>query len=493
MQHDSAQLLDKLRAFSFDEPNAPRPFSQRLAEEQGWSPAFTRRAIEEYRRFVVLVMTAGRTVCPSDEVDEVWHLHLLYTRNYWHDFCQNTLGQPLHHEPSRGGTQELARHRQMYRDTLAAYRQVFGEEPPVDLWPPLEQRFAEKPTRSGQAWPRRAIARRSESMRRWPWVVSAGVTLPLLVALDAPLSVGAINPLEMRGVEFLVLYVLLFMVAFVGSIWLRRYLRGGHAATTLSTHDLDPYEMAYLAGGMRRTINTALAELVHRGHLESDGKTPPTFAQRTRPGADSHAIEQKVYHSFDGQQQGGTVQTAQRDGDAYCETILQKLREAGLVVSSEANWLAVLIPLSIFMGLTAFGYWKISVGMSRERPIGFLVTACVITLLVGLVGFTHFLHRTVRGDRHLESLRSTFANVRDEFKQQHQSDFVPTGASTAAYPLVLGLFGLDLLRSTPHSDLAQSLGERAASSGSGCSSGCGGSGCGGGGCGGGCGGCGGGD
>jgi hypothetical protein len=34
-------------------------------------------------------------VTPSEQVDQVWHLHLTYTRSYWDEFCPNVLGQPF--------------------------------------------------------------------------------------------------------------------------------------------------------------------------------------------------------------------------------------------------------------------------------------------------------------------------------------------------------------------------------------------------------------
>ena len=37
----------------------------------------------------------GRHIGPSDEVDQAWHLHLVYTRSYWGEFCPNVLGKPL--------------------------------------------------------------------------------------------------------------------------------------------------------------------------------------------------------------------------------------------------------------------------------------------------------------------------------------------------------------------------------------------------------------
>ena len=80
--------------------------TQRLARDNGWTFEFAERVVEEYRRFAFLAKTAGHPVTPSDEVDQMWHLHLTYTRSYWDDFCGRVLEAPLHHDPTQGGRAE---------------------------------------------------------------------------------------------------------------------------------------------------------------------------------------------------------------------------------------------------------------------------------------------------------------------------------------------------------------------------------------------------
>ncbi|HVK02716.1 MAG TPA: hypothetical protein VM490_04545, partial [Armatimonadaceae bacterium] len=128
-------LWKRISDFTFDVPDAPLSFSRRLARENGWSPAYTRRVLDEYRRFLFLATVAAHPVTPSDAVDGAWHLHLLYTQSYWEDLCRDTLGRPLHHGPTKGGASEDVRFEDQYARTLAAYRQWFGQAPPADIWP----------------------------------------------------------------------------------------------------------------------------------------------------------------------------------------------------------------------------------------------------------------------------------------------------------------------------------------------------------------------
>ena len=134
---------NRLLALDFDAADAALPFSARLARDNGWSRAFAARAIEEYRKFCFLAVHAGHPVTPSDEVDQVWHLHLTYSRHYWDTLCRDTLEKPLHHGPTQGGVAEDRKFHDWYEATLASYRRYFGE-PPKDLWPAARERFHER-------------------------------------------------------------------------------------------------------------------------------------------------------------------------------------------------------------------------------------------------------------------------------------------------------------------------------------------------------------
>jgi hypothetical protein len=131
---------NRLLALDLDVADTELPFSARLARDNSWSADFARRAVEEYKKFCFLVVHAGHPATPSDEVDQVWHLHLLYSRHYWEALCRDTLETPLHHGPTAGGVAEDRKYQSWYEATLESYRRYFGEPPP-DLWPAAGERF----------------------------------------------------------------------------------------------------------------------------------------------------------------------------------------------------------------------------------------------------------------------------------------------------------------------------------------------------------------
>ena len=116
-EHPVWQALEPYR---IGPPDAALTFITRLARENRWSEEFAARVIAEYKRFCFLAVTAGHEVTPSDAVDQAWHLHLTYSRDYWERFCPHVLGRDLHHGPTAGGGAEQARYSTSTRGRCAA-------------------------------------------------------------------------------------------------------------------------------------------------------------------------------------------------------------------------------------------------------------------------------------------------------------------------------------------------------------------------------------
>src|SRR6478672_7999231 len=125
--------------------DAALPFEARLARENGWSAARAARVLGEYKRFCFLAATAGHEVTPSDAVDQAWHLHLTYSRDYWERFCPEVLGRKLHHQPTAGGAAQGHHHFERYAETLQSYERAFGESAPADLWPNAARSLIDDP------------------------------------------------------------------------------------------------------------------------------------------------------------------------------------------------------------------------------------------------------------------------------------------------------------------------------------------------------------
>lgn len=144
MSKQNFDLWKRIDGFQFDKEGVELSFAKRLARENDWSYNYALEVIAEYKKFVYICCISDQPVTPSDAVDQVWHLHLTYTRNYWTEFCANTLGQMLHHEPTKGGPLEEMNFVECYVRLKQLYLQEFGSRPRADIWPSVEERFSAK-------------------------------------------------------------------------------------------------------------------------------------------------------------------------------------------------------------------------------------------------------------------------------------------------------------------------------------------------------------
>jgi len=101
---------------------------ERVLKEGELSETIVDVAIEEYRKFMVLLALGNRNLAMcSKEVDEIWHNHILFTRDYA-QFCQSIFGSFVHHMPATSA-QPVS---QASVDRFySAYETIFGQVSPI--------------------------------------------------------------------------------------------------------------------------------------------------------------------------------------------------------------------------------------------------------------------------------------------------------------------------------------------------------------------------
>lgn len=461
--NEANQLRQRIEAYTLDAPDSTYPFSAKLADEQAWPADFTQRAIAEYRRFVFLAIAAGHPVSPSPIVDAVWHVHLLYTKAYWQEFCPNVLGRDLHHSPSTGSG-DADRYRAQYLQTLASYEHWFGETPPSDIWPREETAVS--------ASPLAVVDTRLHWIIRKPkWLVFAW--LPLLSGCESG------DLFNLSGPDFVKFYAGLMLVGFGGMVALRRHwIRGSDEVSSLP--NISPVSLALLNEGEVLAVNAAVAALVHEGAVtvSSDGKVTST-------GLSSEArdpISQRIQMALRSKGTSLTLAKLRTAVLADVADLRKQLQEAGLAPSDDQIALVRWVPVTVGAAITATGVFKIIVGLSRERPVVYLFLM-TIAALIATLAFLSVPRATRRGRAVVEAERLKYAKLRKPGREAimlHRDDLM----------LGVGLFGLHSLAGSQYDGMRKSL-QPANTSPSSCGGGCSGGGGDGGG-GGGCGGCGGG-
>jgi len=491
MRAEQHPLWEKLRKYDFGGPAAREHFVARLARDRQWSQMFAERTVDEYLRFIFLGCVGDAPKCPSDDVDQAWHLHLTYTREYWSRFCGEILGTPFHHTPAAHGGSEREKHVAMYRDTLAAYQEWFGRRPPTDIWPSVERRFPPLGSTAADTSNAAGFATRVESggagvsSLTWGATIAATPGVPLLVLLMVNSAVA--NPLEFAGPKFLRFFWISLIWAIIFGVALRAMIRPPGAMFGESIPALSGYETAYLWFGAPNVAYGTIAALVRRGTLAYDAACRTLNVTGEPPPNDP--IGRTVVEAAAA---GWLPSQIVRFVRPLCRPIEDRLVEAGLLTPRNVRYQARFLSALPVLALLAVGGVKIWIGIQRDRPVTLLVAGCVVAAIAAFVLSGLELARSHQGNRVLAALRRERKNLK--------TDAYADGSAYEHDALVaaFGLFGLTALYGTQTGPLrgylrsAPADGGPMGASGSGCGGGGGGGdGGGGGGCGGGGGGCGG--
>ena len=432
-----------------------RTFHRQLAEATGWSATECRAAIEEYRRFCLIAALHDGQASPSPEVDQVWHLHLTFTLDYWREFCPQRLGIELHHQPGFGRPGEAQQLRHLYAVTLERYQALFGLPP--ERW-----------------WPTHALLRTDRRKQGFVglhrvWQVLAG-GLGLLGLITAAQAMPS-NPLDWRGPEFLALFALLMVIATAASVFLRVRQRNREAQSGgMSLGEPDVWSLAYLAGGPQRLIDTAVAELHRLGLVQWNAtKHLPEVVGNALP--DDPLL--RTVHGAIRQRSLSSLLAVIKSGQM--EAVRKRLQQRGWWFTSQQALQICRISALPFALLSSLGIAKIAVGISRDKPVAFLVVLTLISVIIALVTYFKRPGITPKGRQALAAEKKKHQLS----ARAHRDEQVALAVALAGTAVLAGtaMAGYHDLRRPGSSD----------SSSGGCSSDSGG-----GGSGGGCGGCGGG-
>jgi uncharacterized protein (TIGR04222 family) len=258
-------LYQRLQDFELDDPTHEFGFTRHLMKSQGWTMVYAQRVIVEYKKFAFLAVVANHQVVPSDQVDQVWHSHVLLTQSYWEEFCPQVLGRKLHHHPARGGQTERSEFHDFYVQTIVSYRHFFGS-PPTDIWSPPDLRFgAELKMQRVNLINNWVIPKSLPQMPLARSVSILGIATIITMVTARRVNAATEDFLEKYWNLTFEQGIAIWCMSIVLGLMLRYVIR----LPLKQPHkpELDIYQIAYLAGGCQRAIELAIVQLVHEGYL----------------------------------------------------------------------------------------------------------------------------------------------------------------------------------------------------------------------------------
>jgi uncharacterized protein (TIGR04222 family) len=289
------------------------------------------------------------------------------------------------------------------------------------------------------------------------------------------------NIANFTGSEFLTFYFFV-SVAVVFAAWiLRWYLRLPETNPSQKSPSLDPYEIAYLAGGAPRVIDTAITSLMQKEYISVSGRTISVNGRNIALKV-SHPVEKAVAKAIETYGYSYRIRSAV---NKELGMIRDRLRQLGLFLTPSQSFKVRLYPAILVFSLVFLGVARMLVGMFRGRPIGYLASMCLVIAIIGI--FLFFQDHTSTKSRYGDQFLVNLLNNKTPSVHFEQDDprlllsFALVGAvalSTTMFPELRTFF-------IPPASASGGGGDGGGDGGGG---GCGGGGCGGGGCGGGCGG-----
>ncbi|HZI15323.1 MAG TPA: TIGR04222 domain-containing membrane protein [Myxococcus sp.] len=240
------------------------------------------------------------------------------------------------------------------------------------------------------------------------------------------------NPLNWSGPAFLALYIPLFGLSLLAGIALRWWLKHPGAPPGMPPPSVSPYEAALLRGP-QSLIEAAMASLFHQGLIRTESGRLVT--------ADKIPFSAPLIERI--------VHAAVETGELHRRSVLDRARPAirqlqGPLVargwlldearSQQARWLPLLPALAVQL----LGMAKLLVGMSRDRPVGWLLLLSFFWGVMVLGFLIMAPQRTRLGD-------TVFNLIRMEHGLSRLSATGPLSASPLSsghVALVAGLFGL---------------------------------------------------
>jgi uncharacterized protein (TIGR04222 family) len=285
----------------------------------------------------------------------------------------------------------------------------------------------------------------------------------------------------MPGLNFLVLYGCIIAMTLALCRWrLHRPDWTAELPPLPIPSEPDPYEIAYLRGGVNDLSRLLFFSLMERGYLTivDPKKQLIQRVQGHSELAPLAPIERAMLSSFSEARPTHDLFTQIADRiEAYCATYREHLEVQELIIWCEPQegrvWEMRLVGASVILGLGA--YKLLAASATGHTNVGFLIGMAVISVLI-LMQVTKPPRLSSRGQAYLERLRTVYGRLR------YESTTVNTRGAAPAAMLLVGIFGLEALQGPTH-DIYSELFPKASSSGG--MAGCGAS------CGGGCGGCGG--
>ncbi|MFN3665884.1 MAG: hypothetical protein ACK4S0_06985 [Sediminibacterium sp.] len=122
IKNDTLRIYDELKSVDLT------MVKERLVKQEGYNSCKVDEMVNEYRKYISMIISRrhrgekrGMPIC--EEVDPVWHTHILFTQDYIR-MCKQFAGFYIHHQPMEVNEELISDYHEI---TLVEYENNFGK------------------------------------------------------------------------------------------------------------------------------------------------------------------------------------------------------------------------------------------------------------------------------------------------------------------------------------------------------------------------------
>lgn len=106
-----------------------------MVKREGKEPSYVEIVAKQYLRYLGIIAAYPADRFPvSEPVDEMWHTHILFTRDY-RKMSDAVRGEYINHDPVITDADRQPLMPYYHKGTLVRYRQLYGTAAPRYIWP----------------------------------------------------------------------------------------------------------------------------------------------------------------------------------------------------------------------------------------------------------------------------------------------------------------------------------------------------------------------
>lgn len=369
-------LWNEVLKFELDNPNDKYGFLTRLAFENKWTLYFAKAAILEYKKFMYLAAISNEMVSPSEIVDIVWHQHLIFTSSYT-DFC-TVLSKRIEHIPSTHNRAEAEKFHKAKERTKELYEQNFGKQP-EEIWEYSNELDSLNLDKNNIE---------IDTLKRVFLGLFAVLIFPIYYIIK-PILIQIGNP------YFLILYILLFATVIV---LLMRFVKTAFASfyerirSNSILINLSPFELVFLQHNkLEFVIHGVVNNLISTKKIVVLGNNRLNLIDEslTDDKYENCVIEiMKEYEPMPYPQLFKIV--ARNQIFEQLQKAVGRIRKT--IIDSKPFMQIIKIVMLVFGLLLSIGFSRIISGISRDKPITFLLLVIFALLIITKIYFNKIVN-----------------------------------------------------------------------------------------------------